>query len=106
MTVETLEKQPFEQFPITFDYSRNMATGETCASLEVIVSDKDGNDVSTTLVDDATISLSGQTASVRVRAGSVAASPYYISGRTVTNLTNKWEIDVKLTVREKGKSPV
>ena len=100
MAVAVLTKQPYEKFPITFDYSENMGAAETIASAQVIVIDNQDQVVSTTLTDQGTLTLGTQTVSIAVQAGSESASPYNISGRCVTSAGNQFEVDVKLVVAE------
>jgi len=93
-------KQTYEKFPITFDYSLNMSDGETVTTLAVTAVDSTDVDATATIIDTPSITLSGQTGSVKIQAGSESNSPYNISGKCITSLGNKFELDVKLIVEE------
>lgn len=98
--METFARQIYEEFPIAGDYVNVLETGETLvlATSSVLAEDKDGTDVSDTVLDQATKEVSGSQLKILVRAGSVSASPYKITFRAVTSNGYKWEIDAEMVV--------
>ena len=102
MALNGFSKQPYEEFVIAGDFADVLETGETLdlSSSSVSATDKDGNDVSLTILEQATVVIEGSQLKVRCMAGESDLSPYKVTFRTSTNLTNKWEIDIKLQVKE------
>lgn len=98
--MEQFEKQSYEEFTITADFSKNMETGETIADQSVLAFDKDGADASSIVTDQGTVAASGQTVKVLIQAGEQALAPYKITFRCTTSSGHKWELDVKMKVRE------
>ena len=98
--MEQFEKQPYEEFTITADFSKNMETGETITDQSVLAFDKDGQDVSSAVTDQGSIVISGQAVKVLVQAGDQALAPYKITFRCSTSSGHKWELDVKMKVKE------
>jgi len=99
--MDAFEKQPYEEFTVSTDFSRNFATGETVSSQTVTAVDKDGATVTTTVTDQTTVANDGGSkVSVLVKAGTVVASPYRLTFRCVTSTGHKWEHDIQMNVRE------
>jgi len=98
----SIVKQIWEEFTIAGDFTDQASTGETAvlSGSEVAVEDKDGTDVSTTLLDQSTIAVDGTQLLIRLRAGINTASPYKVTFRILTSLGNQWEIDVSVRIRE------
>ena len=99
--MESFNKQTWEEFEITGDFSRVMTDGETIESTSssVVAYDKDGTDVSATIIPVAP-TYAAQTVKVFVKAGTNAASPYKITFKVKTNSNNKWELDVRCYVKD------
>lgn len=101
MAIEKFKKQSYEEFPIDAGFSANFGTLTTIASQVVTAEDKDGNDVSTTIIDQGSIINDGAAiVSLTVRAGSESASPYKITVRIIDSDGYKWELDIKMEVKE------
>lgn len=105
MAIEKFSKQSYEEFTIAADFSNNMETGEVIASQVVVAIDSAGTDVSTIVLDQATVANNGEhQVQVLVRAGEETAgvSPYKITFKCVTDTVpeHKWELDVKMVVKE------
>lgn len=102
MALDNFTKQSYESFIISANFENNMATGETLvlASCSVSAVDTNGNDVSTTVLDQTSIAVSGTKLQVRVRAGVEGSSPYKITFKVVTSIPNQWEKDVQMTITE------
>lgn len=99
--MDKLSKQPYEEFTVSSDFSKNMLLGETITGQSVSVVDKDGIDVSSTMTNQASVSNNGsQRVSVLVRAGAPESSPYKITFRCTTSIAHKWEHDVLMRVEE------
>jgi hypothetical protein len=108
-----ITKQSYEEFRIDVDFGLNMETGEALVvgSCTVVCEDKDGEDVTTTLLDDTTKKLVTGSSSalangglqVLIKGGSEAAEPYKYTFKGVTDLdpANKWEKDVTMRIRER-----
>ena len=111
--MEDFEKQSYEAFTQGGDFVDviDSDAGEKLdlAKCSVKAWDRNGQDVTNTVLDIGTMAL-GDSAeggtdnvlNVRVRSGSQALSPYIITYYGETNLGEKWEIDVKMKIREKG----
>ncbi len=115
-----ITKQSYEEFRIHADFGLNMEAGEALAvgSCDIVCEDKDGLDVTATLLDIATMTVINGDAvdavppgsgvvdgalQVLIRAGSEAASPYKFTFYGVTDLTppNKWERDISCKLKER-----
>ena len=117
-----ITKQAYEEFRIHADFGLNMESGvETLAiaSCTIVCEDKDGNDVTATLLDATTMVVIDANAvddpdspgsgvpnsalQVLIKGGTEAASNYKYTFKGVTDLDppNKWELDLTLRVRER-----
>lgn len=105
-----LEKQPYEEFVVAADFSKNMdvAGGEdlVLGSCTVVAEDVNGDDATSDVTDQGTISIGTGTEQgwlkCLVKAGTVALTPYKVSFRGVTDSTpaEKWEKDVIVKIKE------
>ncbi len=99
MALVYFTKQPYEEFPISVDFSENMATDETVLTQTITAMDKDGvnasADVLSTQENDGAFE-----ALVQVVAGTEALSPYKVTFRVLTSEGNKWEHDVNMKIKE------
>lgn len=100
--METFSKQVYEEFTIAGDISKVIESGETITlgSCVVEAEDKDGSDVGTSVLDQTTKAVDGSKLKILCRAGSEGASPYKITFKIVTSMSHKWEIDVRMVIRE------
>jgi len=102
--MEKFEKQSYEEFPIAADFVNVMDSSEslTLSSCAVEAEDKDGSDVSSTVLDQTTLKVDGTQLKIVCKAGSESKSPYKITFKGVTDATppNKWEVDVRMEVEE------
>ena len=106
-----ITKQSYEEFRIDVDFGLNMAAGEVLvlADCDIVCEDKDGTDVTATLLDISTKALITGTESleastglqVLIKAGSEAAEPYKYTFYGVTDNNHKWEKDVTMRIRER-----
>jgi hypothetical protein len=115
-----ISKQSYEEFRIHADFGLNMEDGEALVvgSCSVVCEDKAGEDVTSTLLDIATMAVINADATdadppgsgvengalqVLIRAGSEALSQYKFTFYGVTDLTppNKWEKDITLKIKER-----
>ena len=96
--MNTIKKQPFEAYYISVTFP--LATDETISSVtsSVVVEDKDGTDVSLTMIDTGTEEVDGAVLRARIIGGSSSASPYIMSFKAVTSLGNKYKYDVRVKV--------
>ncbi|MFH1984761.1 MAG: hypothetical protein ABIL58_23215 [Pseudomonadota bacterium] len=104
----SIEKQPWEAFFVAGDFAAELATGETLDDGEtgtegnhITAMDNAGNDVSDTFLDQDTLSIGVSTLTIRCRGGSEAASPYKIDFRCVTTDANKYEVEMRVKVRDR-----
>jgi len=103
MALDNFTKQSYESFIISANFEKNMTPGETLtlASCSVSATDKDGVDASSTVLDSTSKAVSGTKLQIRVKDGAEAGgSPYKITFKAVTSLSNKWEKDVQITITE------
>ena len=106
-----ITKQSYEEFRIDVDFGLNMAAGEVLVlgTCDIICEDKDGTDVTATLLDISTMVLITGTESLKAnaglqvlaRAGSEAAEPYKYTFYGVTDNDHKWEKDLTMRIRER-----
>lgn len=104
-----IEKQPYESFVIAGSILSVMETAEVVlvGSSTVTATDTDGLDVSTTFLDQTSIVVgddpdggTDNALEVRIRAGSEAGSPYKVTFQMTTDLTNQYEVDRTVKVKE------
>lgn len=102
MALDNFSKQSYESFVVSANFENNMESSEdlVLASCSVTATDSDGADASSTVLEDGSIQVSGQALQIRVKAGAEANSPYKITFKAVTDLDNKWEKDVQMTISE------
>lgn len=106
-----ITKQSYEEFRVDVDFGLNMEAGETLSigTCSVTCEDKDGTDVSSTLLDIGTMvtvvgsesGLADAGLQVLIRAGSEAASNYKYTFYGVTSNSHKWERDITMKVKER-----
>lgn len=101
MSIDRLRKQPYEAFRVTVNFTENMELTETILSNTIAVVDKDGTDVTSTLLDISLSAIEDHNVHYYVQAGSRAASPYKVTTRILTSESNKWEHDLQLTVSDR-----
>jgi len=91
-------KQPAEEFTIAGKFNTVLLTGETivAASSTITATDKDGTNVSTSVLSGKEVD--GYYLKTTVYGGAVASSPYKITFVAVTSLGNTWEVDAKMHV--------
>jgi hypothetical protein len=106
------EKHPDEQFYLGGSILRVQQSGETItnASSSVSAVDKDGTDVTSTVLDtstkgvvthdDSTGDAVQNVLRVLVRAGTEAASPYKLKYTMVTNMSHTWVVTIHLYIVE------
>ena len=104
-------KQSYEEFRVDVDFGLNMAAEETLqlGSCSVVCIDKDGVDVTATLLDIAEMTLVTGTESelplaglqVLIKGGSEAASKYKYTFKGVTSVGHHWERDISLKIKER-----
>ena len=99
MALAIFTKQSYEDFPISADFSKDMATGETLISQTITAIDNAGDDATASILSTPTNDGATQ-ALIRVFAGTEALSPYKVTFRVVTSIGNKWELDIKMKVKE------
>ena len=103
MALESFEKQISEEFTISGGISDVAITGETVilAGSSVSATDKDGTDASSAVLYGSNISVSTTFLKVKVKAGTVALSPYKITFKMVTSEDNLYEKDVLMYIKER-----
>jgi len=109
-SVESFEKQNYESFFIAADLVDVLETGEIIdlGSTTIVAVKEDGTTDATNIVlqpltktlDDSPDGGSNNMVKIRVQAGVEADSPYKITFKIPTSLNNKWEVDVKLKIKE------
>ena len=99
MALAKFTKQISETFPISVDFSDNMATGEVILSEVISATDNAGDDVTADVLSDPG-NDGAQAVTVRVLAGTEALSPYKITFVATTDESNVWELDVLMKIKE------
>ena len=112
MAIEKTTKQSWEEYFIAGSILNVQKDGtETVvlltSSIEAV--DKNGDDALATVIDAATKKLdsdpdgsySDNMLAVRCKAGSeTSGSPYVVTFKMITTEGNKWEVDMKLVIKE------
>lgn len=99
--MDTLTKQPYEQFTITVDFSSVLVNAETIADQSVIVVDASETDVTADMIVDGSLGNDGQKGvAVMIKGGLQENTPHKITVRCETSLSHKWEHDIALTVED------
>lgn len=98
-----IEKQPYEEFYIFWDFFGDLVIDEALliGGCAVAVENKNGVDATSLLVDTDSMMLSDAILKIRCRAGEPALSPYKVSFRCTTDQGNKYEGDVQINVIER-----
>jgi len=99
MALQKFTKQIAETFPISIDFSENMATGEVISSQVISAVDNEGNVATGDVLSDPA-NDSAQACTVRVLAGTEALSPYKITCKATTDESNVWEKDILMKIKE------
>ena len=103
MALESFTKQNYEEFVIAGNFNENMEVGELITSQTMSARDKDNNDVTSTVIDGTTVVNDGDgRVQGLIKAGDEALAPYVVTFKCVTDSipVHKWEIDVKMKVKE------
>jgi len=110
MALESFIKQPSEEFPVWGSILDVQEASETVvlAASTVVAIDKDGNDVTSSVLDSATKALGSDPdgsytdnmLGVKVQNGTEEASPYKITFEMHTSAGNIWEKDVRMKIKE------
>lgn len=104
-----ITKQPSETFVIAGSILTVGASGEEIllGSSSAAAEDRDGNDVTSTFLDISSLAVGADvnggtknTLTVRIRAGTEAASPYKVTFLMVTSHSNTYEVDRTVKVQE------
>ncbi len=96
-------KFAWEKFPIGWDFENDIkVSGETIslANSSITAEDKDGTDVTSTLLDTGTKAVSGTELAVLLRAGSEDASPYTVQFKCVSSLAYQYSGEVEIYVTD------
>jgi len=114
MSVETFTKQSREQFTIWGSILDVQESEETIVQVSstVTATDKEGKDAgeilnqsSIELGNDPDGTATDNMLGIKVRDGVEAKSPYWITFLMVTTANNRWEVDVKMKVKESPSFP-
>lgn len=102
MAKAAFTKQTWESWIIATDFSDDLQDGETISLSNSIVSatDKDGEDATDAILDPSGKSVNGPWLQIRVVDGVEASQPYNIRFQAITSLSNKYEFDIKMVVRD------
>jgi hypothetical protein len=99
---EPTSKQPSEKYFIEADFSKVWMSGDsvTLASSSVVAVNNADEDKTSEVIEagDTAVSTSGKGLVIRVKAGSVAESPYKITAKIMTSLGNEWELDIPMVI--------
>jgi hypothetical protein len=116
MAIPTETKQPWESWFIWGSILSVQEATETVTlgNSTVLAMDKDGKDAQGVIVDMATITLgddptgsySDNMLGVRLQGGDPDKSPYMVTFKMYSSLDNKYEAEMKVTVKELPTTPV
>lgn len=101
MAISSFVKQPWEEFYIAADFSLVLGATETIVegTSTVTAADYDGNDVTSDLLESGSEQVDGDYYKVRCKGG-VDKTNYKITFKAITSLDNKYELDVRMKVKE------
>lgn len=102
MALPRTEKQSYERYVIGCNYEKVLGDTEliVLGSSLVEAQDKDGNDMSTVVIEQATFAVDGSRLKFRIREGLEIESPYKITAKAETDLGNRFEVDFEMRVKE------
>jgi len=116
MAIPTETKQPWESWFIWGSILNVQESTEsiTLVGSTVLAMDKDGKDAQGVIVDlstmtlgsDPTSSYSDNMLGVRLQGGDPDKSPYMVTFKMNTTLANKYESEMKITVKELPTTPI
>jgi hypothetical protein len=116
MAIPNETKQPWESWFIWGSIINVQEATETvvAGSSQVLAMDKDGKDAAGIIIDpstktvgdDPTGSYSSNMLGVRLQGGEASKSPYHVTFKMYTSLDNKYEAEMKITVKELPTTPV
>jgi hypothetical protein len=98
--INLVKKQSYEAFTVAADFKKVLTTGETITNVDVLAEDSTGVDVSNTFVNQFTAGFDDTRGFAQIQGGDEDLSPYKVTFRVVTTLTNQWELDVFVEVEE------
>ncbi len=99
MALATFYKQPYEEFPVSVDFSENMAEAETIIAQTISAVDNVEADATADVLS-APENDGAFGALIKVLAGTELLSPYKITFRIITSEGNKWELDILMKIKE------
>lgn len=115
MAIPTETKQPWESWFIWGSILNVQEATEviTLAGSSVLAMDKDGKDAQGVIIDMSTVvlgddpngSYTDNMLGVRLQGGVVNKSPYMVTFKMNTDLSNKYESEMKITVKELPTTP-
>ena len=103
MALVSKRKQKWGRPVIAGDFTAVLEDGESLVKNDSKIKavDSDGNDVSTTFLEQSTYDVDGAFLKIRTLDGE-NGKIYFIHFRAETSLGNRWETDMKITVNEIG----
>ena len=113
MALSKITKQSYERFFVRGSILNVQEDGTETVDLNssiVRAEDKDGNLVSSAVLDQATKALdsdpkgsyTNNAVKIRFQNGRESLSPYIVTFRMPTSKGNRWEVDVKVVIKEQG----
>lgn len=102
MALPRTEKQSYERYVVGCNYEKALGDAEVIVLAASLIEarDKDGNDMSTVVIEQATVIVDGTRLKFRIREGIEAKSPYKITSKAETDLGNRFELDFEMRVKE------
>lgn len=100
--MDSFKKQSWEEWRVAGSFSKMALTGEAAVSAgsTITAMDKNGDDATSDIVDAGYKVVDGTKLWGRVKNGAAAKSPYKMTFKIVTSLGNKFEVDVRVKVKE------
>ena len=117
MAIPTETKQPWESWFIWGSILNVQEDGDekvTLAGSQILAMDKDGKDAQGVIVDLSTMVLGDDPTGnyqenmlgVRLQGGTIDKSPYMVTFKMFTTSSNKYEAEMKITVKELPTTPL
>jgi hypothetical protein len=101
MATNKIVKYAYEKLPITCDFTKELATGEkVLTSSTITVLNKSDVDVTDECVDDTFKMTDEGKLLFKIQAGSYEYSPYVIQVKSITNLSNQFQMNLTMEITQ------
>ena len=100
MVLTKTTKQASEKYFVYGNFEHVMEESETIVSSSATCRDKDGEDVTASLIESGSETVDNRRLYIRIQNGLQSLSPYIFTIKITTSTGNEWEVDGKVTIKE------